>query len=232
MLSMPEVGRRAYITLMAALVAAGACAWVTAALVLHDSLAFGAVWLLVTGAVLLPSAAPMVATFSALRQAVTGIAEACWGTAAFVAGYVAAWAAAGSIGYALASAADRVSWDRYAEAAALMLAAAYQLTPLKDRCLAICRVPLSFMISSWRDGVAGAFDMGAEYGARCIGGGALLVGCLIAHGAGLASMALVAALIAVERLSPSRILARRSVAVVLVALAAVSAFAPASTLWP
>jgi predicted metal-binding membrane protein len=230
MLSVPEVGRRAYIALVAALVAAGACAWAMAALVLSGgSPAFGVVWVLVTAAVLLPSAAPMVATFTALRQAVTGIAGACWGTLAFVAGYAGAWAAAGCVGYVLASASDAFGWDNYADAALLVLAAAYQLTPFKDRCLANCRVPLSFLMTSWRDGVAGAFDMGAAYAARCIGVGALLVGWLIAYdGPRLAAMGIVAGLIAVEKLAPSRTLARFGVGTVLLVLAGVSAFAPAA----
>jgi predicted metal-binding membrane protein len=229
MLSVPEVGRRAYIALIATLVAAAACAWAMAALVLEGSPAFAIVWVLVTVGVLLPSAAPMVATFTALRHAVAGKASACWGTLAFVAGYAGAWAAAGCVGYVLAQITDAFSWDHYADAALLALAAAYQFTPWKDRCLANCRVPLSFIMTSWRDGVAGAFDMGAAYAARCIGVGALLVGWLVAYdGVRLAAMGIVAGLIAVEKLAPSRTLARLGVAGVLLALAAVSAFAPAA----
>jgi predicted metal-binding membrane protein len=232
MVSVPDVGRRAYLALVVALVAAAGCAWATAPLVLSHSPAFGLVWLLVTVAVLLPSAAPMVATFTALRHAVAGIAGACWGTLAFVAGYAAAWAAVGCVGYVLATGARVVGWGHAADAALLAVAAGYQLTSFKDRCLANCRVPLSFLMTSWRDGVAGAFDMGAGYGARCVGVGALLVGWLIAHGSNqLVSMAVVAALIAIEKLAPSRVLARRSVAAVLLFLAGVSAFAPAAAPW-
>jgi predicted metal-binding membrane protein len=174
----------------------------------------------------------MVATFAALRHAVAGVSSACHGTAAFVAGYAATWAAAGSLGYVLAATADSLGADHYADATALALAAAYQLTPVKDRCLAVCRVPLSFLMTSWRDGVAGAFDMGAAYGARCIGAGALLVGWLVAHGsADPAAMGLVAGLMAIEKLAPSRTLARLGVATVLIALAGASAFEPALVAW-
>ena len=229
MLSVPEVGRRTYIALMAAVVAAGAFAWATAALVQSRSVGFGWLWPLVIAAVLLPSAAPMVATFTALRRAVTGVPGTLWSTVAFVAGYLGAWAAAGCVAWALAEAAGELSAEHYETAALLALAAGYELTPLKDRCLANCRVPLSFLMASWRDGVTGAFDMGAAYGTRCIGVGALIMATLFAHGAAeLMPMAVAAGLIATEKLAPSRTLARRGVAAALLALAAVAAFAPAA----
>ena len=37
-----------------------------------------------------------------------------------------------------------------------MVAGLYQLTPLKDMCLLKCRTPISFIMTSWRDGTAGA----------------------------------------------------------------------------
>jgi predicted metal-binding membrane protein len=51
----------------------------------------------------------------------------------------------------------------------IMLAGAYQLTPLKHICLSKCRTPLAFILGSWRDGYAGAFRMGLEHGAYCLG---------------------------------------------------------------
>jgi predicted metal-binding membrane protein len=51
----------------------------------------------------------------------------------------------------------------------LALAAIYQLTPLKARCLAVCRAPLARMMHGWRDGMGGAFVMGIENGLYCAG---------------------------------------------------------------
>lgn len=48
-------------------------------------------------------------------------------------------------------------------------AAIYQLTPLKRRCLAICRTPLARVLHGWRDGVGGAFRMGIVNGVWCVG---------------------------------------------------------------
>jgi predicted metal-binding membrane protein len=51
----------------------------------------------------------------------------------------------------------------------LGLAAVYQLTPMKARCLAVCRAPLARMMHGWRDGLGGAFVMGVQNGAYCAG---------------------------------------------------------------
>ena len=39
----------------------------------------------------------------------------------------------------------------------LLVAAAYELTPLKDVCLGKCRSPLGFLLGSWREGRPGAY---------------------------------------------------------------------------
>ena len=50
--------------------------------------------------------------------------------------------------------------------ATLIVAAVYELTPLKNVCLGKCRSPLGTLLGSWRDGWSGAFRMGA--GQRCV----------------------------------------------------------------
>src|SRR5262249_20857026 len=44
-----------------------------------------------------------------------------------------------------------------------------QWTPLKRACLSRCRSPLSFVMTSWREGPAGAFMMGIHHGLYCLG---------------------------------------------------------------
>jgi predicted metal-binding membrane protein len=51
----------------------------------------------------------------------------------------------------------------------LILAGAYQLTPVKGACLRHCHSPLGFLLSNWRDGAKGAFEMGIRHGAYCLG---------------------------------------------------------------
>ena len=51
----------------------------------------------------------------------------------------------------------------------LLAAGIWQLTPLKQACLKHCRSPLHFLSHKWRKGRWGAFRMGAEHGAFCLG---------------------------------------------------------------
>jgi len=51
----------------------------------------------------------------------------------------------------------------------LVAAGLYQLTPLKGLCLSKCRTPINFIMTSWRDGAAGALRMGLLHGPYCAG---------------------------------------------------------------
>jgi hypothetical protein len=51
----------------------------------------------------------------------------------------------------------------------LLAAGLWQLTSLKGVCLRHCRSPLSFLAQQWRPGRLGAFRMGLEHGAYCLG---------------------------------------------------------------
>ncbi len=50
-----------------------------------------------------------------------------------------------------------------------LVAGIYQLTPWKNVCLDHCRSPASFIAHHWRSGLWGAFQMGLEHGAYCLG---------------------------------------------------------------
>jgi predicted metal-binding membrane protein len=107
------------------------------------------------------------------------------------------------------------------------LAAVYELTPLKDRCLAKCRSPLGFLLGTWRDGARGSFEMGARHALWCLGCCWALMAALFALGVmSLTWMALVAALIALEKTIPWRRPATWGTAAVLIVLAIAIAVAP------
>ncbi|MCH6559516.1 DUF2182 domain-containing protein, partial [candidate division KSB1 bacterium] len=67
---------------------------------------------------------------------------------------------------------------------ALLLVAAglYQFTPLKTVCLDHCRSPVHFISEHWRPGSVGAFRMGIEHGAYCLGCCWVLMGLLFFGG--------------------------------------------------
>ena len=101
-----------------------------------------------------------------------------------------------------------LAWDRagrWVAGGTLVVAAVYELTPLKDVCLGKCRSPLGFLLGSWREGRLGAVEMGARHGAWCVGCCWALMASLFALGVmSVAWMAFVAVLIALEKTLPWR----------------------------
>ena len=107
------------------------------------------------------------------------------------------------------------------------MAAVYELTPLKDVCLGKCRSPLGFLLGSWRQGRLGALRMGARHGAWCIGCCWALMASLFALGLmSIVWMAVVAGLIAFEKLIPSRRTATYATAAILLVLGVLLFAAP------
>lgn len=51
----------------------------------------------------------------------------------------------------------------------LIVAGAYQFTPLKRICIGYCESPMSFFMRRWRDGTSGAVNMGLYHGMYCLG---------------------------------------------------------------
>ncbi len=195
------------------------------------------VWIVMMAAMMLPSAASMVVAYSTVQRRKRDLGRAAQrgGTAAFVGGYLVVWTAFGIVAYALFKLVrsldiDALAWSRngpYAAAAVIAIAAVYQLTPLKDVCLAKCRSPLAFVVGSWRDGPLGVYRMGIEHGAWCVGCCWALMATLFALGLmSLGWMAAIAALIALEKLLPWKKVANRGIALLLIALALGVALAP------
>jgi predicted metal-binding membrane protein len=194
-------------------------------------------WVVMMAAMMFPSIAPMVVMQARIEEGKRrkGEATEAGTTALFVCGYLVTWAAAGLIGYAIIEAGraiswDFLSWDRagpYVAGGVIAAAALYQLTPLKDVCLRHCRSPMMFLLTAWRPGRAGALRMGVEHGAWCVGCCWALMAALFALGVmSIGWMLFIAALIAIEKLLPWRILANRGIAVLLVILGIAVAFAP------
>ncbi len=129
---------------------------------------FLGVWVVMMAAMMFPSVAPTVALYSRMTRRRSPLLPLV-----FAGGYVLTWAGAGLVAFAFAAlvdgvAGDVLAWDgagRWVAGATLVVAAVYELTPLKDVCLGKCRSPLGFLLGSWRDGRWGAVRMGAKNGA-------------------------------------------------------------------
>ena len=189
---------------------------------------FVGVWVVMMAAMMFPSLAPTVALYA--RMATDRLAPLL-----FTAGYLLVWGAAGVAAFAVARAGgaiagDVLAWDRagrWVAGTTLIVAAAYELTPLKDVCLSKCRSPLGFLLGSWRGGRAGALQMGAKHGAWCVGCCWALMASLFALGVmSLVWMAVVAAIIAVEKMLPWRRVATYGTAAILIGLGVLLLAAP------
>ena len=112
---------------------------------------FIAVWTAMMAAMMLPAVAPVGALYlRTIRARATGWVRLVR-TGAFLAGYIAVWAAVGILAYLAALGAERLVEDaptagRWAATGIVLAAGIYQLTPLKDACLAHCRSPLGLLL--------------------------------------------------------------------------------------
>jgi predicted metal-binding membrane protein len=191
---------------------------------------FVSLWVVMMAAMMFPSVAPTVALYSRMtsqRSAVPALL--------FAGGYLLTWATAGLAAYGLALGGGTVAsgvltWGRagrWVAAGTLVVAAVYELTPLKDVCLGKCRSPLGALLGSWRSGMRGALAMGVRNGAWCVGCCWALMASLLALGImSLVWMGFVSALIAAEKLLRWKRVATYGTAVILLALGIVLAAAP------
>ncbi|MEM7193084.1 MAG: DUF2182 domain-containing protein, partial [Pseudomonadota bacterium] len=145
--------------------------------------------------------------------------------AAFAGGYITLWilfsALATVLQYALEQAGLMTlmmnSRSAILSGALLIAAGAYQLTPLKSACLEHCRNPAGYLASHWHSGPHGAWRMGLEHGAFCVGCCAVLM--LLLFVGGVMNLVWIAGLtifVAIEKLAPFGVGLARVAALVLV----------------
>lgn len=196
---------------------------------------FLAIWVTMMVAMMFPAAAPMILTFARVHAAKRRQGQPFVPTWVFVAAYLLIWTLAGALAYLLALAGEAVgghsSWlmqngVRLA-GAVLLLAGVYQFTPLKHVCLAKCRLPISFILTSWRDGYGGALRMGLEHGFYCLGCCWLLFVILFPIGMmNIATLAAITALIFAEKSLPAGEWIGRTAALALIAYGLLVIFVP------
>src|SRR6185295_17016087 len=154
-----------------------------------------AMWWVMMIAMMTPSAAPTILLYAHVHRHALAqggqIQDKLAPTSAFAAGYLLVWfgfaAAAVTLHWAmeragLVSAMLMGSQSRWLSGAVLITAGLYQLSPLKNVCLAHCRTPTSFLSRHWRPHALGALRLGAMHGAFCIGCCWMLMALLFAGG--------------------------------------------------
>lgn len=138
-------------------------------------LGFLVLWALMMSAMMLPSVSPVAAMYlRGLRNEPSGPVRGLR-TTELVVGYLAAWTAYGVVAYTLARIGGELA-ERSPDAApwvgagALVVAGTYQLTPVKDVCLAHCRSPVGFLLHFGSiQGRLRDLRVGFYHGGYCVG---------------------------------------------------------------
>jgi predicted metal-binding membrane protein len=157
-------------------------------------------WQAMVAAMMLPSSLPLIRLFEAAssKQERPEVVRAM-----FLAGYAAVWTGFGAIAFmgdfGLHHTVDAVPWleERpwLVGGSVLALAGAFQFSDLKDKCLSKCRMPGPYLLSHYRRGLRGAFELGSGHGLFCLGCCWALM--LVMFAAGVAVLWWMAALTAV-----------------------------------
>ncbi len=172
---------------------------------------FIVLWVVMMIAMMFPTAAPMILMFTAVYAGKRRQEQPFVPTWVFISAYLLIWTLFGVLAYPLALGSEKLAeqsmWLMQNASrlggVILVIAGLYQLSPLKRVCLSKCRTPLQFILGSWHDGYGGAFRMGLEHGAYCLGCCWLLFVILFPLGImNIAVMALLTVLIYAEKSFP------------------------------
>jgi predicted metal-binding membrane protein len=155
----------------------------------YASLIF-AMWWVMMVAMMLPSATPMLLLFARVNRTQKVRDRPYVATGFFAAGYLTAWGGFSLLAAGLQWGLEQLdllgpmmtATNYWLGGVILLAAGLWQLTPLKGVCLRHCRSPLSFLAQQWRPGRLGAFRMGIEHGAYCLGCCWFLMGLLFFGG--------------------------------------------------
>jgi predicted metal-binding membrane protein len=193
------------------------------------------IWVDMMVAMMFPTAAPMILTFHRVQADKRQRGQSFVSTGVFVVAYLLVWTLFGAVAFAASSGIQMVlklsmlSMETTARLGGLVLICAgiYQLTPLKTVCLTKCQTPLSFILTSWRDGVRGAFWMGVKHGTYCLGCCWLLFVILFPIGImNVAAMAVITVLIFAEKSLPFGRRVSQIAALALIAYGTLAVFIP------
>ncbi len=185
--------------------------------------AFLVVWLIMVAAMMVPTVLPLVRLFWPVSARAPHPGR---DRAGFWAGYLVVWTAFGPLALLgdLGVHAMVDAWAWLAErpelvlGATLVIAGAFQFSPLKNACLTACRNPAAFLWQHYRRGPAGGWYLGLRHGLYCLGCCWALM--LVMFATGVASLAWMLALTGVMVVEKTTSFGARWVAPVGIALVA------------
>ena len=134
-------------------------------------------WCAMTLAMMLPSAAPMILTYTEIADTAARKRERIVSPFVLAAGYAVVWfgfsvfAALGQMGLTKAALIDRgmASASPLLSGAIFVFAGIYQFSVLKHACLTQCRHPFPVFFTNWATTPAGVFKLGLKQGLYCVG---------------------------------------------------------------
>lgn len=183
-------------------------------------------WAVMMVGMMVPSAAPMILAFAQINRRRRQLDNPYVPTSVFLAGYLLVWAVF-SVAATLAQFALIFTMLSYSIAAnaspiiggvLLLVAGAFQISPLKSACLRHCRTPMGFITNDWREGRRGALLMGLHHGGYCLGCCWALMGLLFLLGVmNLLWIAALAAFVLLEKVAPAGVWVGRAAGVGLLA---------------
>ena len=168
-------------------------------------------WAVMMVGMMVPTAFPMTLIYAAIARKAAAQNTPLPRTAVFVGGYVAMWTLFSAVATLLQWGLERaallspmmVSTSPMLGAGLLIVAGVYQWTSFKNTCLRHCRAPAQFFSEHWKDGTLGAFKMGFEHGAFCLGCCGFLMLLLFLGGVmNLLWIATIALFVLAEKISP------------------------------
>ena len=141
----------------------------------HGTLLF-AMWTVMMAGMMLPSAAPTLLLYTMVVRS-HDATHAPLRAYSFLAGYLLVWTAFSLavtllqllLGARLYLSPMMQLRGQVLSGALVLLAGAYQLTPVKGSCLTTCRTPAAFLARYYRPGNRAAFSIGLRHGAWCVG---------------------------------------------------------------
>ena len=135
-------------------------------------------WWVMMIAMMLPSVASIILLYSTLTRRLNHTQNPSVLAGTFLGGYLAAWAFFSLLATLLQSVLELRGFvspmmmsltSQIIGAGVLIAAGLYQFTPVKESCLQHCQNPMKFLTEKRRPGYRGAFLMGVEHGAFCLG---------------------------------------------------------------
>jgi len=134
-------------------------------------------WLAMALAMMLPTAAPMISAYLDITETAAARRKRVVSAGVLAGGYVTVWLGFSLVATGLQAGLREAggldvwhgSLNFVGAGLILMLAGAYQFTPLKQACLSKCQQPMPFFMANWTEEPAGVFRLGLRQGLWCLG---------------------------------------------------------------